>query len=147
MPEVIGIDHIYIAVSDMDVAEKFYDVLFGILCFRKNYFSLDGEKHIQYYNRLFGYVIRPARTRYEHDPHDPGLHHLCFRVDSEADVQEAARCLSAKNINVSEPKLYPEYAQDYFAVFLADPDGLRLEITNYRQERRQRYDQWDNMAQ
>jgi hypothetical protein len=28
-------------------------------------------------------------------------------------------------------------------VFLTDPDGVRLEITNYRQERRQRHDHWE----
>ena len=46
---------------------------------------------------------------------------------------------------MSEPKQYPEYAPDYFAVFLSDPDGLRLEVTDYRQERRQRHDDWENV--
>ena len=55
---------------------------------------------------------------------------------------EVARKLKDANIPVSEPKLYPEYAPDYFAVFFSDPDGIRLEITNYRQERRQRHDGW-----
>lgn len=30
--------------------------------------------------------------------------------------------------------LYPEYAPDYYAIFFSDPDGIRLELTNFRQE-------------
>lgn len=145
MPEVIGIDHIYITVADMEEAEQFYDVLFAVLGFRKNHFALDGEQHIHYYNRHFGYVLRPAHSGNRHDEYAPGLHHLCFRVESKADVQEAAQRLKTQNIRVSEPRLFPEYAADYVAVFLSDPDGIRLEITNYRDERRQRHDHWDDI--
>ena len=131
MPEVIGITHIYIAVSNLEASEKFYDVVMRVLGFRKNRFQLDGEEHIQYYNRHFGYVLRPARTIHLHNPYAPGLHHLCLRVETVEEVNEAARRLIEQHILASEPKRYPEYAPDYCAVFLADPDGVRLEITNY----------------
>ena len=49
--EVIGIDHIYVAVSDLARSEKFYDVTMTILGFRKNTFLNDGDPHIQYFNR------------------------------------------------------------------------------------------------
>jgi glyoxylase I family protein len=143
MPEVIGIDHIYIAVSDLAASARFYDVLFEVLGFRKQDFTLDTEPHIQYYNRHFGYVLRPARNRISHDPYAPGLHHLCLRVESVADVQALAHSLASQNIAVTEPKSYPQYAPDYVAVHLRDPDGLRLEITNYREERRRRHAAWD----
>ena len=142
MPEVIGIDHVYITVSNLEESAEFYDALMNVLGFRKNQFQLDGETHIQYYNRHFGYVLRPARAANSHNPYAPGLHHFCLRVENEKNVKEVARRLKEHNILVSEPKLYPEYAPDYFAVFLSDPDGIRLEITNYRQERRQRHDNW-----
>jgi glyoxylase I family protein len=143
MPEVIGIDHIYIAVADMPASEQFYDALFEVLGFLKYPFELDGEPHIHYYNRHFGYVLRPARSSKQHDPYAPGLHHLCFRVESEADVEQAARELQQRGIKVSEPRLFPDYAPDYFATFFKDPNGLQLEITNYRAERRERYEHWD----
>lgn len=53
--------------------------------------------------------------------------------------------LKERGISVGKPKRYPEYAPDYFALFFSDPDGIRLEITNYRQERRQRHDNWENI--
>lgn len=142
MPEVIGIDHIYITVSNLERSVKFYDVVMKALGFRRNQFQVDGEKHIQYYNRHFGYVLRPAHTTNSHNPYAPGLHHFCLRVKSEEDVRVAARSLKELNISVSEPRQYPEYAPDYYAVFFSDPDGVRLEITNYRQERRERHDNW-----
>ena len=142
MPEVIGIDHIYISVSDLARAESFYDRVMSILGFRKNAFTLDGDPHIQYFNRYFGYVLRPAKGKFPHDPYAPGLHHLCFRVEEAKDVEEAAGKLRAAGIDASGPGLYPEYAPDYHATFFNDPDGLRLEVTNYRAERRQRHDEW-----
>lgn len=139
---MIGIDHIYIAVSDVARSEEFYDrVMLNVLGFRKNTFALNGEPHVQYFNRHFGYVLRRSGPN-RHDSKSPGLHHFCFRVDSVADVTEAAARLRAAGIEATDAKLYPEYAPDYWATFLADPDGIRLEITNYRQERRDRYANW-----
>jgi hypothetical protein len=42
--------------------------------------------------------------------------------------------------------VYPEYANDYTATFFEGPDGIRLEVTNYRQERKDRHDRWDQGA-
>ncbi|HTT09819.1 MAG TPA: VOC family protein [Burkholderiaceae bacterium] len=146
MPEVIGIDHVYIAVSDLDASEAFYDrVLLQALGFRKNRFTLAGDPHVQYFNRLFGYVLRPARVAVRHDPYAPGLHHFCLRVEAAQDVAAAAERLRALGVDASEVKLYPDYAPDYAATFFVDPDGIRLEITNYRQERRDRHARWSEM--
>lgn len=143
MTEVTGIDHIYITVSDLERSETFYDkVLLKVLGFRKNKFALDGAPHVQYFNRYFGYVLRPARTHAAHDPYSPGLHHFCLRVDSVADVVAVFSQLQNNGILASEAKNYPEYAPDYWATFFTDPDGIRLEVTNYRQERRERHNNW-----
>jgi len=145
MPDIIGIDHLYLSVTDLDRSERFYDAVMQTLGFRKNEFHIGGERHVQYFNRHFGYVLRPARTRQPHDSYAPGLHHLCFRVETEEHVKQAAQALRDRGIIVPEAKLYPEYAPDYFACFFSDPDGVRLEITNYRAERRQRCDHWDDL--
>jgi glyoxylase I family protein len=146
MTDVIGIDHIYIAVSDPDRSEAFYDrVMLQALGFRKNTFTIGGDRHIQYFNRHFGYVLRPARGSAKHDPYSPGLHHLCLRVESVAEVVAVARRLRSAGIEASEAKFYREYAPDYWATFFDDPDGVRLEITNYRQERRDRHDRWNQL--
>jgi catechol 2,3-dioxygenase-like lactoylglutathione lyase family enzyme len=143
MTDVIGIDHIYITVSDLAASEQFYDqVMITVLGFRKSKFSLGGEPHIQYFNRHFGFVLRPSRVLARHEPYAPGLHHFCMRVDSAADVHRVARELRAVGVNATEPTLYPDYASDYTATFFESPDGIRLEVTNYRQERKDRHDHW-----
>lgn len=144
MPDVIGIDHIYVSVSNLADSEDFYDrALVGVLNFRNNKFVLAGDPHIQYFNRHFGFVLRPGKISSTHEPYSPGLHHFCLRVDSVAEVQVAVQQLRKAGIEATESKIYPEYAHDYAATFIKDPDGIRLEITNYRQERRDRHDQWD----
>ncbi|MDB5887842.1 MAG: hypothetical protein JWM03_714 [Rhodocyclales bacterium] len=145
--EIIGIDHIYIAVTDLSRSEAFYDTLMTTLGFRKNSFVLNGDMHIQYFNRHFGYVLRPAKSATVREPSSdacaPGMHHLCLRVDTIGDLAACAAALREAGIAATEPKHHPEYAPDYWAIFFSDPDGTRLEITSYRQERRERHDKWD----
>ena len=59
-----------------------------------------------------------------------------------SDVISVASQLRAAGIETTDAALYPSYAPDYWATFFTDPDGLRLEVTNYRQERRDRHDKW-----
>lgn len=146
MTPVIGIDHIYITVSDLDRSRAFYDTVFlGVLGFRRNAFTLGGDQHLQYYNRHFGYVLRPARVLQSHQPYAPGLHHLCLRVDSVDDVRAVSAALNAAGIAATPAALHDQYAPDYWATFFTDPDGIRLEVTNYRAERRERHDKWDEL--
>ncbi|HEX5393105.1 MAG TPA: VOC family protein [Rhodocyclaceae bacterium] len=147
MTDVIGIDHIYIVVTDLACSEAFYDkVLAQVLGFRKNRFALGGEPHVQYFNRHFGYVLRPARNAAGHDSYAPGLHHFCLRVESIEDVAAVAGQLRELGVDASEARNSPEYAPDYWATFFTDPDGIRLEVTNYRRERRKRHDRWEDLA-
>ncbi|NLD99766.1 MAG: VOC family protein [Fibrobacter sp.] len=145
MTDITGIDHIYITVNDLAKSEQFYDTVFGILGFNKNSFESGTEKHIQYFCRHFGYIIRPARSDTVHNPYSAGLHHLCLRVESIDDVFSVSKNFWKAGIAVTEPQLYPEYAPDYYAFTFTDPDGIRLEITNYRIERKERHDNWEKM--
>lgn len=143
MTTIIGIDHIYLTVSDPPESERFYDrVLLDVLGFKKNCFALGSEPHIQYFNRHFGLVLRPARGPSKYDRYATGLHHLCLRVDSVAEVHDVSARLRSLGIDASPATQYPDYAEDYVATFFDDPDGIHLEVTNYRKERRLRHDQW-----
>jgi glyoxylase I family protein len=144
--DVIGIDHIYLSVRTLASSERFYDdVLMRVLGFRKSTFVLGDDPHVQYFNRHFGVVIRPARPGTPaHDGGAPGLHHLCLRVAEVSDVDRVARALHASHVDASPPRYYPEYAPDYYATFFRDPDGVRLEVTNFRAERKARLEHWDD---
>ncbi len=142
--EVIGIDHVYVTVRDLARATRFYDRVMTVLGYRKAESTIGGDPHVHYYNRQFGFSLRPARPGTPaHDPYAPGLHHFCFRVVDEAAVRRATVELRAAGVEMTEPRVYPEYAPDYFATFFVDPDGVRLEVTNFRESRRRRMFDWD----
>lgn len=144
MPEeIIGIDHIFITVSDLAKSEAFYDRFFEALGFRKETSPIGAEAHIHYYNRHFGYWLRPSRqVDASHDPYAPGLHHLCFRVADDTAVERAVGALASAGIEASIPRRYPEYAADYYASFLSDPDGVRLEIRSFGDWRKHQMQNW-----
>ena len=145
--EVIGIDHIFVAVSDLQRSEGFYDRVMPVLGFRKGEGAIGGDPHLFYYNRQFVYALRPAREgALNHEPYAPGLHHLCFRVVDEAAVDRAARGLREAGVEATEPRYYPEYAPDYYATFFEDPDGVRLEVMNFREIRRKVMYDWEARA-
>ncbi len=145
--DVTAVDHLYIAVRDFDRSVAFYDQVMRLLGFKKGTKPIGGEPHAHYFNRVTQYTIRPARGTGAHDPYAPGLHHLCFRVESRADVEAASVTLRALGIAATEPALYPEYADDYYATFFTDPDGIRLEIVCLRRMRSLVREHWDELTE
>jgi len=115
LTEVTGIDHIYIAGSELARSGPFYDC-----------------------------VLRPARVQSAHEPHPPGLRYFCLCVDSVEGMHTVARDLRAVDIAATEARLYPQYSDDDCATFFEDPDGVRLEVSHWRPERRQRAAHWDD---
>ena len=145
--EVGGIDHVYVAVSDLARSEAYYDGVMRLLGFKKGTDPIAGERHLHYYNQTTQYSIRPAKTPGAHDPYRAGLHHLCFRVASRAQVDEAVAGLAALGVAATPPKLYPEYADDYYATFFSDPDGLRLEVVALRRMRVLVRERWAELVE
>jgi len=146
--EIIGVDHIYLTVSDMKRSEAFYDSLMEPFGFKKAIAPIGGEPHCHYYNRELAISIRPAHSgAANHNPYAPGLHHLCFRVTDNASVDAAAAVLDSLGIAKDGPRLWPEYAPDYYAVFFSDPDGIRLEVMNFRAGRKQIRAKWDRLTE
>jgi glyoxylase I family protein len=141
--QVIGLDHLYLAVRDLTRSEAFYDPVMTLLGFRKTAEPLGGEPHLFYYNRDLTVALRPAKGGVDHDRFAPGLHHLCLRVEDHTAVDQAHAGLCALGVEATEPQLYREYAPDYYATFFSDPDAIRLEITNFREERRRRAREWE----
>jgi catechol 2,3-dioxygenase-like lactoylglutathione lyase family enzyme len=83
--------------------------------------------------------LRPAKNENTFNKYSPGLHHFCLRVESIDDVKRCAEEIKKTGIKVSDPDNYKQYAPDYWAIYFKDPDGIQLEITNYRQERKDRF--------
>jgi catechol 2,3-dioxygenase-like lactoylglutathione lyase family enzyme len=144
---VTAVDHLYVAVADLDRAVAFYDPVMRLLDFRKGTTPIAGERHVHYFNPVTQYTLRPARGDGAHDPYRPGLHHVCFRVATPAEVDAVAAGLRALGVDASAPRRYPEYAADYYAIFFTDPDGIRLEVVAERGLRRLVRERWAELTE
>jgi catechol 2,3-dioxygenase-like lactoylglutathione lyase family enzyme len=140
---VIGLDHIYLTVSDFEPAQRFYDAVMQVLGFRKGDKPIAGEAHAHYFNPVTQLTIRPAHaSAARHDPYAPGLHHICFQVSDRDAVHAVHAALLQLGVSATEPRLYSQYNPDYYATFFADPDGMRFEVvarTPYREELARRW--------
>src|SRR5215831_7916863 len=58
--DLIGVDHVYLTVSDFAGSSRFYDRLMRALGFKKGTAAIGGEPHCHYYNRSFQVSIRPG---------------------------------------------------------------------------------------
>ncbi len=144
--EITGLDHIYIAVSDVSRSTEFYDGVMRLLGFRKGTDPVGGQPHTHYFNRVLQYTLRPARPDAPpHDPLAPGLHHICFQVADRRDADEAAAGLRQLGVQVTEPRIYPDYGPDYYAIYFKDPDGIELEIVSRTRMRDVIRDNWSRL--
>ena len=120
-----AIHHIDITVRDLDGSTAFYDRVLPLVGFRRTADVSEGPiwagAHLE-----FG--LQSARSSGAHDRYSPGLHHLAFTAPSRTAVDSFHERLVDLGVPVLDtPAEYPEYAPGYYAVFFADPDGIKLE--------------------
>ena len=79
-----------------------------------------------------GIAIRRAQRPREHDRYTVGLHHFAWNADSRQDVDRLHDRLKQSGATILDaPAEYPQYGAGYYAVFFADPDGLKLEFVHW----------------
>jgi len=146
--EVSAVDHVYVTVSNLERSEAFYDAVMKLLGFRKSTTPINGEPHLHYFNPATQYTSRPAKKGSPgHDPYSPGLHHVCLRVDEPRAVDAVWQGLCSLGVEASPPRLYREYAEDYYATFFRDPDGIRLEVVALRRLRTLVREHWEELTE
>jgi catechol 2,3-dioxygenase-like lactoylglutathione lyase family enzyme len=127
-----GIHHVDLAVTDVARSLEFYLSLLGPLGWAEDarYPTYRGTEEVIYLSTAAGgqaLGLRPADGG-RHDYYNVGIEHLAFEVDSRDEVEAAhERCL-ARGDQVHFP---PEEDRDipgYWATFVFDPDGIRIEV-------------------
>lgn len=127
-----GIQHIDLAVADVERTLTFYDALLGPLGLNEyarfqTYRGTEEVVYLEFGRSWFG--VRPADGgTYRH--YDVGLEHIAFQVDTREEVDEAhQRCVAAGVRIESPPEEHYAYAgEDYYSFFAFDPDGFRIEV-------------------
>jgi catechol 2,3-dioxygenase-like lactoylglutathione lyase family enzyme len=125
--------HIDLSVSDVAAARRVYAPVLDFLGYTMVKDRPDGCEWDLQGREPFGasLAIRTATSVGSHDRYAAGLHHLAWRVESREAVDAAYALLVEHGIPVLDPPAhYPEYSGDYYAVFFADPDELKLEIVH-----------------
>ena len=129
-----SIDHLDLTTRDLAASEPFYRAVLGYMGFQPVRLA-HGNTHLPIFQfaeagqRVFSIALQPAKHAGSHDRYIPGLHHLAFRAESRADVDGLYQLLRDIDAKVLDPPTeYPDYAPEYYAVFFADPDGLKLEF-------------------
>lgn len=119
------IHHIDITVSDLDCSTAFYDQVLPPMGFRR---IDDAPEGLLWAGTQAQVGLVRARSHREHDRYSPGLHHLAFHAPDRAAVDRFHEQVLKLGARVLDPPAdYPEYAPGYYAVFFADPDGIKLE--------------------
>jgi catechol 2,3-dioxygenase-like lactoylglutathione lyase family enzyme len=126
------INHLALTVSDRNSSEPFYDHLLTFLGYQQVERT---EVFTMWWAAGIGAILissaNPDTPNPVHDRYAPGLHHLAFTADNREQVDQLHAELVARGATILDPPAeYPHYAPGYYAVFFADPDGIKLELVH-----------------
>jgi len=122
------IDHISIAVRDIKSAEAFYTALLAPLGLTK----LREWAHAAVgYGKTYPEFWINSRADMLSVETDSGVH-VCLRAPSTKAVDAFhAAALAGGGTSDGEPGLRPEYNDRYYAAFICDQDGNRIEAVTF----------------
>jgi catechol 2,3-dioxygenase-like lactoylglutathione lyase family enzyme len=117
------LNHISIGVRDVARTKRFYDAALkplGYSCLS------EGETSLGYGKDAVALWIGASETPVPADEKS-GLH-VCFDAPTRKSVAAFhAAALGAGGQDIGKPGLRADYAPNYYAAFVVDPDGYRIE--------------------
>jgi catechol 2,3-dioxygenase-like lactoylglutathione lyase family enzyme len=118
------IDHVSVAVRDLAAAIRFYDALLAVLGYRR----LDTRPATAGYGKDYSEFWVNVRA----DGAGSDGAHVCLRARS-TDIVDAfhAVALSAGGTSDGAPGPRPHHGNNYYAAFVRDPDGNRVEAVTF----------------
>jgi len=124
------IDHVSVGVSDLERAEKFYEAVLAPLGLSRLVTRPAtvgfGTKYPEFWVNL-----RPGMARVSSDS---GVH-ICIRAKTTAEVDGFhAAGLAVGGVSDGAPGLRPHERVQYYAAFIIDPDGNRMEVVTFPAE-------------
>jgi catechol 2,3-dioxygenase-like lactoylglutathione lyase family enzyme len=115
--------HISLGVRDLALSGAFYDAALGALGFRRVF---EDETAVGY-GLVDGEDLLCLKLRTDAVAPCPGFH-LAFSAPSRFAVEQFHQCaLRVGGTDNGAPGLRPHYGANYYAAFLVDPDGHRIE--------------------
>jgi len=121
------IDHVSVAVRDLAAAADFYEAVLGTLGFVK----LDGRAATVGFGKRYSEFWINQRPALAPAGPDSGIH-IALRAPSAAAVEAFhAAALAAGGACDGPPGLRPRHGEGYYAAFIRDLDGNRIEAVTF----------------
>ena len=119
------IDHVGFEVADLGRSGRFYDAVLYPLGARR---MVQSEHALAYgVNEPQVWIVVRGRVP------GPGYGHLALVASGKAAVDAAyAGGLANGGVDDGSPGMRPQYGERYYAAYLRDPDGLRVEVVSRR---------------
>jgi glyoxylase I family protein len=125
-----AIQHVDLCVADVERSLAFYLAVLGPLGLEedmrfRSYRKTEDIVYLRFGEQNLG--LRPADGG-AHEYYRVGLEHLAFEADRREQVDEAyERCVEL-GAEIHFPPEEDADLDDYYAFFVFDPDGLRIEV-------------------
>jgi catechol 2,3-dioxygenase-like lactoylglutathione lyase family enzyme len=124
------IDHVSLAVSDLERAAAFYQQALAPLGLMR----LVTRPAMVGFGKAYPELWINLRAGMQRVAPDSGAH-LCLRARSVAEIDAFyAAALKAGAVSESQPSLRPHDRVRYYAAFIVDHDGNRIEAVTFPQE-------------
>jgi catechol 2,3-dioxygenase-like lactoylglutathione lyase family enzyme len=121
------IDHVSVAVCDLDAAARFYQAVLGTLGFTQ----LETRPAMVGFGKRYPEFWINLRTDAAPVPLGSGAH-ICFRARSNELVDAFhAAALNSGGSSDGAPGLRPHHGDGYYAAFIRDLDGNRIEAVTF----------------
>jgi catechol 2,3-dioxygenase-like lactoylglutathione lyase family enzyme len=121
------IDHISIPVRELKASARFYDALLKPLGMTR----VREAPHTVGYGKSYAEFWLNERPHLKPLPEDSGLH-ICLRAPDAAAVDAFhAAALAAGARSDGAPGKRPQYTDHYYAAFICDWDGNRIEAVTF----------------
>jgi len=121
------IDHVSVGVADLDRAARFYEATLATLGFSR----LVKRPATIGFGKTYPEFWINLRADMARVPHQSGTH-ICMRARTTAEVDAFhAAALAAGGASDGAPGLRPHDRVKYYAAFVIDPDGNRIEAVTF----------------
>jgi catechol 2,3-dioxygenase-like lactoylglutathione lyase family enzyme len=123
------IDHVSVGVRDLAAAARFYDTVLSVI----GYVKLDDREKTKGWGKPgkhseFWINARPQMAKVAADSGT----HICLRTKNPVLVDAFfAAAMKAGGASDGDPGPRPDFGEGYYAAFIRDPDGNRIEVVTF----------------
>lgn len=126
--------HLILNATDLVRSRRFYEWLMPQVGYEGKR-AYDGT--VGWFGAYGSFWLKQGDARFATDRFDKdrvGLCEIAFRAASRAQVDGVAKGLVAAGARILDPPREYPYRPGYYAVFFADPDGIKLELVHIPEE-------------